>query len=441
MSKIAVIGTGYVGLVSGALLSDFGHSVVCADVDESKIRRLESGDVPIFEPGLKPVIDANTYYKRLRFTTDIPAAVRSSDIIFIAVGTPSDEDGGADLRYVIEAVRSVAMAMDGYKVIVNKSTVPIGTGRMVRDLVAKTLSERGAKFEFDVVSNPEFLREGSAVYDFSHPDRVVIGAESERARKAMNEVYRVLYLNETPFVETNLETAEMIKYAANAFLALKITYINEIANLCEKVGANVQQVASAMGKDGRISPKFLHAGPGYGGSCFPKDTRALAEIARKSGERVSLIETAIAANERQKLRMAEKILAELGDASGKTIAVLGITFKPNTDDMREAPSLVILPELVRQGAKLRVFDPEGEKEGVWRLKEIRDSLQFCKDEYDAISGSDAIVILTEWNRFRNLDFEKVLKLCPGRLFFDLRNIYQKSDLTAIGFRYFGVGIS
>jgi UDPglucose 6-dehydrogenase len=441
MSKIAVIGTGYVGLVSGALLSDFGHSVICTDVDEDKIRRLKSGEIPIFEPGLKPVVDANAYYKRLSFTTDIESAVQSSDIIFIAVGTPSDKDGDVDLRFVVEAVRTVAMAMDGYKVIVNKSTVPIGTGRLVKELVSLTLSERGVNFGFDVVSNPEFLREGSAVYDFSHPDRVVIGAESERARRAMNEVYRVLYLNETPFVETNLETAEMIKYAANSFLALKITFINEIANLCEKVGANVQQVASALGKDGRISPKFLHAGPGFGGSCFPKDTRALADMGRKNDERVTLIEAAIAANERQKLRMAEKIRLELDEPAGKTIAVLGITFKPNTDDMREAPSLVILPELVRHGAKLRIFDPEGEKEGSWRLKEIADSLVFCKDEYEAIAGSDAIVILTEWNRFRNLDFERVLQICPGRLFFDLRNIYEKNDLAARGFRYIGVGVS
>ncbi len=328
----------------------------------------------------------------------------------------------------------------GYKVIVNKSTVPIGTGKLVRESIQDILDKRGADYPFDIVSNPEFLREGSAVYDFSHPDRVVVGFENERALKAMKDVYRVLYLNETPFIETDIETAEMIKYASNAYLAMKITYINEIANLCEKVGANVQQVAKAMGKDGRISPKFLHAGPGYGGSWFPKDTRALADIAKKHGETLSLVETTISANEKQKHRMAEKIVREMGSLSGKTIAVLGITFKPNTDDMREAPSLVILPELAGAGAKLRVFDPKGKDEGDWRLQALSDHITFCNDEYDAISGSHAVIILTEWNQFRNLNFEKVKDTMEDRYFFDFRNIFDPAEMKKTGFQYFGVGV-
>lgn len=440
MSKIAVIGSGYVGLVSGALLSDFGHHVVCIDIDENKINSLKNGIIPIYEPGLKAIVDTNVNYKRLRFTTDLATAVQDNDIIFIAVGTPPNEDGSADLTYVLQAARSIAEAMNGYKVIVDKSTVPIGTGQKVKALVSRVLHERGVDYDFDVVSNPEFLREGSAVYDFSHPDRVVLGAENEKAFKMMREVYKVLYLNETPFVETNIETAETIKYASNAFLAMKITFINEVANFCEVVGANVQQVAAAMGKDGRISPKFLHPGPGYGGSCFPKDTAALANMGREHGEHITLIETTILANERQKQRMAEKITRGMGDISGKTIAVLGITFKSNTDDMRDAPSLVILPELVKRGAKLRIFDPEGEKEGIWRLASIADSLVFCQNEYEAVEGTDAIVILTEWNQFRSLDFEKIKSIASGRHFFDLRNIFDRADLEERGFVYYGVGV-
>jgi UDPglucose 6-dehydrogenase len=322
MSKIAVIGTGYVGLVSGALLSDFGHSVICVDIDEKKIMRSIKASYR-FEPGLQAIVETNTYYKRLRFTTKLDQAVQESDIVFIAVGTPPKDNGSADLSHVLRASKSIADSMNGYKVIVNKSTVPVGTGRKVKQLIRDSLKSRGAAHEFDIVSNPEFLREGSAVYDFSHPDRVVIGAESERAVIQMKEVYRVLYLNETPFIETNIETAEMIKYASNAFLAMKVTYINEIANVCEKVGADVQQVAKAMGKDGRISPKFLHAGPGYGGSCFPKDTKALVEIAKEHGERISLIEATITANELQKLRMVRKITDAMGSINEKTIAVLG----------------------------------------------------------------------------------------------------------------------
>jgi UDPglucose 6-dehydrogenase len=441
MSKIAVIGTGYVGLVSGALLSDFGHSVICVDIDEKKINALNQGVIPIYEPGLQAIVETNTYYKRLRFTTKLDQAVQESDIVFIAVGTPPKDNGSADLSHVLRASKSIADSMNGYKVIVNKSTVPVGTGRKVKQLIRDSLKSRGAAHEFDIVSNPEFLREGSAVYDFSHPDRVVIGAESERAVIQMKEVYRVLYLNETPFIETNIETAEMIKYASNAFLAMKVTYINEIANVCEKVGADVQQVAKAMGKDGRISPKFLHAGPGYGGSCVPKDTKALVEIAKEHGERISLSEATITANELQKLRMVRKITDAMGSINEKTIAVLGVTFKPNTDDLRDAPSLVILPELAKHGAKLRIFDPEGEREASWRFSEIYDRIIFCKDEYEAVAGCDALIILTEWNHFRNLDFDRIHKISQCKFFFDLRNIYNRKEIENHNLYYYGVGVS
>jgi UDPglucose 6-dehydrogenase len=440
MSKIAVIGTGYVGLVSGAILSDFGHTITCVDIDQDKVDSLKKGIIPIYEPGLETIVQKNNYYKRLNFTTDIKSAIEENDVIFIAVGTPPADDGSADLRYVLSVAESIATYMNEYKVIVNKSTVPIGTGQRVKEMVQETLANRGEEHAFDIVSNPEFLREGSAVRDFTHPDRVVIGAESERALEVMKDVYRVLYINETPFVETNLETAEMIKYASNAFLAMKITFINEVANVCEKVGADVQKVAKAMGQDGRISPKFLHAGPGYGGSCFPKDTLALAKIAQDCGEPMSLIETTVHANERQKLKMVDKIVNALGDIDGKTLAILGITFKPNTDDMRDAPSLVILPMLAKRGAKFKVFDPEGKKEGKWRLGEIEDSITWCENTYDAIANTDATVILTEWNEFRNLDFSKFKELNGGKVFFDLRNIYNKRAMSDKGFKYFGVGV-
>jgi len=440
MPQIAVIGTGYVGLVSGALLSDFGHTVTCVDVDENKINGLKNGIIPIFEPGLEPIVKNNYYYKRLHFTTDIRSAVQNNDVIFIAVGTPPAEDGSADLQYVLSVAGDIATHMNGYKVIVNKSTVPVGTGQQVKAAVQAILSERGVDYTFDVVSNPEFLREGSAVHDFMHPDRVVIGAESQRAFHTMKEVYRVLYINETPFVETNIETAEMIKYASNAFLAMKITFINEVANVCEKVGADVQMVARAMGRDGRISPKFLHAGPGFGGSCFPKDTRALAKIARDCGEAMTLVEATVAANERQKLKMVEKIVGALGDLHNKTLAILGVTFKPNTDDLREAPSLVILPELVKRGARLKVYDPEGRKEGSWRFAGIKDSLTWCESAYEALANTDATVILTEWNEFRNLDFDRYKEIGAGEYFFDLRNIYDKKSMLEKGFKYYGVGV-
>lgn len=439
MSTIAVIGTGYVGLVSGACLADFGNSVTCVDVDAGKIERLKRGEIPIFEPGLDAVVARTAAAGRLFFTIDLDSAVRANDVIFIAVGTPPAEDGSADLRHVEEAARAIGRAMNGHKVIVDKSTVPVGTGRKVASWIGDELSRRGAAYQFDVVSNPEFLREGSAVQDFTHPDRVVIGADRPQAREAMKEVYRALSLNESPYIETGLETAEMIKYASNAFLAVKITFINEVANLCEKVGANVQEVARAMGRDGRIGAKFLHAGPGYGGSCFPKDTQALARTGREHGECQSLLEATIQANERQKARMVDKIESGLGSVSGKTLALLGLSFKPNTDDMRDAPSLTICEGLASRGAHLRVWDPAAMKEAAWRLKPLGKKVVFARNEYDAITGADALVILTEWNQFRNLDLERVKKLLSTPMFFDLRNIYRRPVVEASGFRYFGVG--
>lgn len=439
MRKIAVIGSGYVGLVAGTCLADFGLNIIVVDNDENKIINLKEGIIPIFEPGLDDLVQRNVYYKRLSFTTDIKYAVENCDVIFIAVGTPPKDDGSADLQYVLQVAGDIGQYMNDYKIIVDKSTVPIGTGQKVKKVIQEQLQRRGAEYTFDVVSNPEFLREGSAIHDFTHPDRVVIGSESDKARNIMRDVYRVLYINETPFVETNIETAEMIKYAANAFLATKITFINEVANLCEKVGANVQHVAKAMGKDGRISPKFLHAGPGYGGSCFPKDTKALVSIGEQYGVKMSVVEKVIEANENQKLKMVEKIEEQLKDLKDKTICILGITFKPQTDDMREAPSLVICNELVKKGAKLRIFDPEGEKEAKWRFKDILDNIIFCKDEYDAVVGADATVLLTEWHQFRNMDLEVIHKSMNGDLFFDFRNVYSREVVEENGLQYFAVG--
>lgn len=438
--KISVIGSGYVGLVVGTCLADFGLDVIIMDNDAEKIEKLKDGIIPIYEPGLEEMVKKNVYYKRLFFTNSMEYAVENSEVIFIAVGTPPKEDGSADLKYVMDVAEQIGQFINGYKVIVDKSTVPIGTGQKVKKIVNECLRRRNKNYEFDVVSNPEFLREGSAVQDFTHPDRVVIGCESEKAENIMKSVYRVLYLNETPFIDTNIETAEMIKYACNAFLATKITFINEIANLCEKVNANVQDVAKAMGKDGRISSKFLHAGPGYGGSCFPKDTKALASIAREHDEKMSVIETVIEANERQKLRMVDKIENALGSVNGKTIAILGITFKPKTDDMREAPSLVICNELVKRGAKLRIFDPEGEKEGKWRFKKIIESINFCEDEYKAVENADALAIITEWHQFRNMNLKRIKENMRGNTFLDFRNIYNKDAINNIGMIYFGVGI-
>jgi len=445
MASVAIIGTGYVGLVSGACLADFGNTVTCVDIDKTKIERLKNGEIPIYEPGLENVVMRNAQAQRLRFTDSLPDAAAHSEVIFIAVGTPPSEDGSADLSYVENAARAVGRVMTAYKVVVDKSTVPIGTARKVKRWIGEEIAarvERGELAEnvgFDVVSNPEFLREGAAVHDFTHPDRIVIGAETERARGVMKEVYRSLYINETPYIETNLESAEMIKYASNAFLAVKISFINEIANLCEKTGADVKEVAKAVGRDGRIGGKFLHPGPGYGGSCFPKDTQALVRTAKDVDSPLSVIEAAIHANEEQKNTMVRKIENAMGTLRGKKIAVLGLAFKPNTDDMREAPALTIINALAAKGASISAADPAALEEAKWRLKEAGDSLSLFEDEYETMPGADALVIVTEWNQYRNLDFDRVKKLLASPVLFDLRNIYKRADMEKMGFRYYAVG--
>ena len=446
MPSIAIIGTGYVGLVSGACLADFGNTVTCVDIDRKKIEALKKGIIPIYEPGLADVVIRNTSVKRLFFTESLSEAVSQSEVIFIAVGTPPSEDGSADLSYVENAARAIGRIITSYKVIVNKSTVPIGTAKKVKLWITEEILKRKVNAEsemdkpcFDLVSNPEFLREGAAVQDFMHPDRIVIGAEAENAKSIMKNVYRSLYLNETPYIETNFESAEMIKYAANAFLSVKISFINEIANLCEKTGADIQDVSRAIGRDSRIGSKFLHAGPGYGGSCFPKDTRALARTARDFNSQLSVIEAAINANDRQKDLMVKKIESALGSLSGKVIAVLGLAFKPNTDDMREAPSLSIIKALAKKGALINAADPAAQVEAGWRLADIKESFRFYENEYEAITNADALVILTEWNQYRNLDFKRVRELLKSPVLFDLRNIYKRQDIEKKGFVYFAVG--
>jgi len=439
MNKIAVIGTGYVGLVSGACLSDFGMNVTCVDIDFDKVAKLNKGIVTIYEPGLANLVERNSYYKRLSFTSDIKKAVKENEVIFIAVGTPPAEDGSCDLQYVLQAVKDIALNMNGYKVIVDKSTVPVGTGKKVKETIKDILKQREAPYDFDVVSNPEFLREGAAIHDFTHPDRVVLGADSEKAVKIMEEVYRVLYINETPFLVTNIETAELIKYTSNAFLAAKISFINELSVLCEKVGANIQHVARGMGMDGRIGSKFLHAGPGYGGSCFPKDTKALARIGKDNGCILSIVDAVIKSNEAQKLRMVNKIENAMKNVKDKTIAVLGLAFKPETDDMREAPAITIVNELYKKGANFRVYDPQALNEAKWRLENLKDKIIYCEDEYEAALNSDAVVIITEWNQFRNLDLPKLNQIMKNNYFFDLRNIYNGENVVKAGFKYYSVG--
>jgi UDPglucose 6-dehydrogenase len=439
MYKIAIVGTGYVGLVTGASLSDFGMNVICVDNDSKKIEGLKNGIIPIYEPGLAPIVERNAYYKRLDFTTDIKKAIEECQIIFIAVGTPPQDDGSADLKYVEQVAEDIGKNINEYKVIVNKSTVPVGTAKMVRELIEGKLKQRGVSYQFDVVSNPEFLREGTAVHDFCYPDRVVIGSNSQKAIEIMKQVYNVLYLNDVPFMLTNNETAEMIKYASNAFLAMKITFINEIANLCEKLGANVQDVADGMGKDKRISPKFLQPGPGYGGSCFPKDTIALANMGKQYGIPVTLIEQTVRANENQKKLMAQKIENMMGDLNGKVLAILGLAFKPNTDDMREAASITILNYIIKKGAKVRVYDPAAMEEAKWRLSDIKDKIKYCKDEYEAINKSNGVVILTEWDQFKRLDIKRVKEMLKEPYFFDFRNIYKRAAMEGYGFKYIGVG--
>jgi len=431
--KIAMIGTGYVGLVSGACFSEFGVEVVCVDKDEEKINKLKAGECPIYEPGLENLVANNVAAKRLSFTTDLNAGVKGADAVFIAVGTPSRRGGGhADLSYVYGAAREVAEAMDGYTVIVTKSTVPVGTGREVKRIVAEARPDA----EFDVASNPEFLREGAAISDFMRPDRVVIGTETERAADVLSELYRPLYLLETPIVQTTLETAELTKYAANTFLATKITFINEFADLCEKVGANVQDVARGIGLDGRIGNKFLHAGPGYGGSCFPKDTLALVQTAKDAGAPIRIVETVVDINEKRKTQMAEKVVAACGGSvANKTVAVLGLTFKPDTDDMRDSPSLVIVPELQKAGASIQAYDPQGMKEAAHLFEDV----VFCEGPYETMQGADVLVIVTEWNAFRALDFERVKSLLKTPILVDLRNIYNLQDMKRAGFTYYSVG--
>ena len=431
--QIAMIGTGYVGLVSGACFSEFGHDVVCVDRDAAKIAALRSGEVPIFEPGIEPLVARNVAEGRLSFSTDLAAAVHGADAVFIAVGTPSRRgDGHADLAYVHAAAAEIGTALNGYTVIVTKSTVPVGTSREV----ARILREARPDADFDVASNPEFLREGAAISDFMRPDRVVIGTGSERAREVLGRVYRPLYLIETPIIFTEPETAELIKYAANAFLATKITFINEMADLCEKVGADVHDVARGIGLDGRIGRKFLHAGPGFGGSCFPKDTLALVRTAAQAGAPTRIVESVIAVNDARKRQMAAKIVEHCGGSiAGKTIAVLGLTFKPNTDDMRDAPSLDIIPALIEAGATVRAYDPEGLDEA----KKLLDGVAWCEGAYEALEGADALVIITEWNAFRALDLARVKELMKAPVMVDLRNIYDPREMAAAGFDYTGIG--
>jgi len=430
---IAMIGTGYVGLVSGACFSDFGHVVTCIDKDAAKISQLQSGRMPLFEPGLDALVAHNVAAGRLSFTTDAAGAVRTADAIFLAVGTPSRRgDGFADLTYLYDAAREIAAHMQGFTVVVTKSTVPVGTNDEVEAIIRKLRPDA----DFAVVSNPEFLREGAAIEDFKHPDRVVVGTEEEQARRVMRELYRPLFINETPILFTGRRAAELIKYASNAFLATKITFINEMADLCEKCGADVQEVARGMGLDRRIAGKFLHAGPGFGGSCFPKDTAALTAIGQRFGAPIRIVETVIGVNDARKHAMAAKVTAACGGTlAGKTIAVLGLTFKPNTDDMREAPSLVILPALAKQGARVRAYDPHGMNEA----RKLMPQIETAADPYACVAGADAMVILTEWEEFRALDLDRVKAALRAALIVDLRNIYKPHDMSEKGFTYISVG--
>ena len=431
--NIVVLGAGYVGLVSGACLADFGHHVTCVDTVEEKIDALKAGRIPIYEPGLEELVDWNVRDGRLRFTTELGPAVAAADVIFIAVGTPSRRgDGHADLSFVHAAARDIARHLDGYTVVVTKSTVPVGTG----DEVERIIREARPDAEFAVVSNPEFLREGAAIEDFKHPDRIVLGTDDEQAREVMTEVYRPLYLNACPIVFTGRRTSELIKYAANAFLAMKITFINEVADLCEAVDANVQEVARGIGLDGRIGSKFLHAGPGYGGSCFPKDTSALVKTAQDAGAPLRLIEATEQINANRRRAMAKKVIAALdGSVRGKRIAVLGLTFKPNTDDMREAPSLSVIQALQDGGAEIVAYDPEGMENAARELSDV----QFADGAYSCAEGADALVIVTEWNQFRALDLDRLKSVMKQPVLVDLRNIYRRFEVEGKGFTYMDVG--
>jgi UDPglucose 6-dehydrogenase len=459
MNSISIIGTGYVGLVTGTCLSEFGLNAICMDTDGQKIRDLEQGKVPIYEPGLAALIAKNVSVGRLRFTTDIAAAVNASQVIFLAVPTPPGEDGSADLQHVLAAADSIAFHMTDYKVIVNKSTVPIGTGRKVKEIVQARLDRRGLALDFDVVSNPEFLREGSAIRDFMHPDRIVIGSDNEKSREIVRDIYNVLYLIETPFIFTSLETAELVKYASNAFLATKIAFINEVAGLCDSVKADVRDIAKAMGMDGRIGKYFLHPGPGFGGSCLPKDTKALVKIGQEHGVRMSIVDSVVKANEFQRHRMVRKVESGLTDLKGKVIGILGLAFKQGTDDIRESSSIPIVLEIIEKGGRVKVFDPQA-MENAKRLLfanvssiesvqynevvhgDFNDGpykLMYVVDEYDAAKGADAIVILTEWNQFRHLDLSRITNSMRGKHFYDFRNIYEPEDVSKFGLIYEGVG--
>jgi UDPglucose 6-dehydrogenase len=433
--RVAMIGTGYVGLVSGACFADFGHDVTCVDKDAGKIAALLQGEVPIYEPGLTELVAANARAGRLTFSNDLPSAVKSADAVFIAVGTPSRRgDGHADLSFVHDAAREIAGALDGFTVVITKSTVPVGTG----DEVERLIREAKPKADFAVVSNPEFLREGAAIRDFKLPDRVVVGTDDARAREVMTELYRPLYLNRSPIMFTDRRTAELIKYAANAFLATKITFINEIADLAEKVGADVQEVARGIGLDNRIGSKFLHAGPGFGGSCFPKDAVALLKTGLDHDTPLRIVEAVVSVNDARKRAMARKVASALGgELRGKTIAVLGLTFKPNTDDMREAPSIPLITALQDMGAKVRAYDPTGMEQA----KPLLPNVAFCKDAYDCAKGASALVIVTEWEQFRALDFTRLKKTMERPVLVDLRNIYRPEEVTRHGFAYEGVGRS
>ncbi|MFQ5963577.1 MAG: UDP-glucose dehydrogenase family protein [Candidatus Scalinduaceae bacterium] len=432
--NICIIGSGYVGLVTGACFAEFGLNVTCVDKDRDKIDRLSKGETPIYEPGLQELILKNVRQERLSFSAHVEEGVKNALVIFIAVGTPPKQNGDSDLQYIKEVSKQTAKTMDGYKVIVTKSTVPVGTGKMIEEIIKKY---QKAKINFDVASNPEFLREGSAIEDFLRPNRVVIGTSSEQAIAILKDLYRPLYLIETPFLITNIETAEMIKYASNAFLATKISFINEIANLCERVGADVHMVAKGMGLDNRIGSKFLHPGPGFGGSCFPKDTRALAQMAKNNNYELKIIKSVIEVNQQQRIMMIDKIKKSIGSLRGKTIGILGLSFKPNTDDIRESPAIEMAKILIKRGSKIRAYDPEA----LGTAKTIFNSnkVNYCKDAYEVAKGSNALVIATEWNQFRMLDMKRIKKLLKEPVLIDLRNVYEPGYVRKLGFLYSSVG--
>jgi UDPglucose 6-dehydrogenase len=438
--NICVVGTGYVGLVTGACFAEFGLRVTCVDKDQAKIEALKNGAIPVYEPGLEEMVKKNLREGRLIFSTDLGLAVENSLVIFIAVGTPSREDGSADLSYVEAVAEGIAQHLNGYKVIVTKSTVPVGTGERLREIIGGVRKEM---VDFDVASNPEFLREGSAIEDFMRPNRVVIGAESPQAIAIMKDLYRPLYLIETPFIITDIPTAEMIKYASNTFLATKVSFINEIANLCELMGADVHQVAKGMGLDGRIGTKFLHPGPGFGGSCFPKDAQAISNLARHKGYDFEIIDAVLRVNARQQKLMVEKITRMIGDLKGKTLGILGLAFKPNTDDLRESPAIAIVKALLGSGAKIRAYDPAAMEEAKKVLSSASGGpgggVTFCQDAYDTAKGCDGLILATEWNQFRNLDLNRIKEALKQPVFIDLRNVYEPTRMAELGFRYVGVG--